>query len=152
MVSPRIVLAGASCLEKLGMNIPERLEFQCIPAWVLQKHRGLFPGKPLESCMRFDDETHAIFSEFPGEFIPLVHLQHDAKMRNRDRMTVYRITVRPGAIPGRAGRGEMADELMPVEIEIHPGVRTAPLRAIQQSRIEISRRCEIAYLDGQVEG
>ena len=33
---------GASCLKKLGINISERLEFQHIPAWVQQKHRGLF--------------------------------------------------------------------------------------------------------------
>jgi len=143
---------AASCLKELGINISERLEFQCIPAWVQQKHRGLFARKPLESCIRFDDKTHAIFLKFPGEFIPLVHLQHDAKMRNRDRMTVYWIVACPGTIPSLAGRGEMADELVPIEIEIHPGVRTAPLRAIQQSRVEITRCCEIAYLDGQVEG
>ena len=143
---------AASSLEQLGINVSERLEFQCISAWVKQKHRGLFTRKPLESCVGFYDERNAVFLEFSGEFIPLVHLQHDAKVRNRDRMTVDRIGVYASAISSLFGRGEMADQLMPIEIEIHPGVRTASLRASQQPCVEITRRRKFAYLDGQVEG
>jgi len=44
----------------------------------------------------------------------------------------------------------MADQLMPIEIEIHPGAGTASLRTAQQARVEITRRREIGYLDGEV--
>ena len=142
---------ATSALEQLGINVSERLEFQCIITWVHQYHRGLFAREPRESCIGFDDEAHIFSSERSGERIPLIHLQHDAKMRYRDCMPVNRITVCSGAIPIPARWSKMADQLMSIKIEIHPGAGTAPLRAAQQPRVEITRRRDIIYPDGQME-
>jgi hypothetical protein len=141
----------ASSLEQLGINVSERFEFQRIIAWIQQNHRGLFARKSQESCIGLDEETDVFPSEYPDEHIPLIHLEHDTKVRYRHGKPVNRITVSSGAIPNLARRSKMSDQLMSIKIEIHPGTGTASLRAAQQPRVEITRHRNIIYPDGQVE-
>jgi len=141
---------AASSPEQLGINDSERLEFQRIIAWVQQNHRGLFARESRESCIGFDYKSHLFFSERLDERIPLIHLQHDTKMRYRNRMPVNRIAVCAYAIPILARGSKMADQLMAIKIEIHPGVGTASFRAAEQAGIEITCRRDIGDLDGEV--
>jgi hypothetical protein len=44
----------------------------------------------------------------------------------------------------------MADELMSVQVEIHPGRRAASLRTAEQAAVELSRLGNVADLNGNV--
>jgi hypothetical protein len=47
-------------------------------------------------------------------------------------------------------RGEMGHDLMTIQIEIDPGVRTSALFAAEQAAIKLTRRCEVANGEGKV--
>jgi hypothetical protein len=74
-------------------------------------------------------------------------------MRHRHVMAVHRIMMRgrPASIRPRA-RMDMRDDLVPIEIEVDPFVRTAPLRTAEQIAVKGARGDKIMDRKGQVQG
>ncbi len=63
-------------------------------------------------------------------------------------MTVDRIVVGVGGLV----RGEMRDDLMPVEIEVDPGVTAATLGQTKDTAVKVACLGDITYGKGEMEG
>ena len=108
----------------------------------------MFAGLVLEAHVRFDHETGAGFAQLFGERVPRIHVQHRAEVPHRHVVAVH--VVRRGR--AKLFRRQVCDDLVAVEIEVHPGIAGAAFRATQQFAIE--RACCFQRMHGkrEVEG
>src|SRR6185437_6489026 len=109
--------------------VRERLELQRIAGRVEQEHRGLFAGLAPEAHVRFDHETGAGFAQPFGERVPRVHVEHHAEVAHRHVVAVDVVRRRCAQF----FRRDMRDDLVAIEVEIHPGVAGASFRATEQA-------------------
>jgi hypothetical protein len=117
-----------------------------------KKHRGLFTDLSLKARAGLDDELDTLALQTLRQFRPLLRKQHHAAVRYRHTVPIDEIEVTRQS-SGTAEIGiQMADELMAVEIEIHPMGIAAALRASQQIPVESTRLGDIPDLYGDVEG
>ncbi len=58
----------------------------------------------------------------------------------------------PGIDAAGLRRAEVADQLVPIEIEIDPTLCTAPLRTAEQATVEGARLGKIVHGDGKMKG
>ena len=136
--------------EELCLYVLEGFELQSVARRIEEKKRSLLAGGILKANMGLDHELHLMLFEPPSECIPLVHFQHYAAVRHRHAVAVYRVEVRiDPPFPSQLGI-EMANELMPVEIEIDPRGVASPLRTPYDLTVESSCLSEVSYLDRNV--
>jgi hypothetical protein len=144
-----MLVSGKLFGKKLGY-ILEGLKLQCIAGGVEEKHSGLFAWQSFEADIGFDDEADGVFPQAFFQEVPVVPFQHDAIVGNRDIVAVDGIGVQAffGFRPGF----KVDDELMAVEIEVHPGVGASAFFATKDIAIELSCFREIVDGDGDVKG
>ena len=66
----------------------KRLELDGVAGGVEEEHGGLFAGFAFEANVRFDDEVGAGGLQAIGEFMPLLHGEHDAEVTTGDVVAV----------------------------------------------------------------
>jgi EmrB/QacA subfamily drug resistance transporter len=147
-IRPRRLLGG----KELGANVAKRFELQRITRRIKQEERCLLTGLAREPHVGVNDELDIPPSKTIGERLPLAHLEHDATVRHRHAVSVDRAAKRCHAPFAAERRIQVADELMSVQIEIHPVRRTASLPATEDPAIEASRLLDVPYLHRDVEG
>src|ERR1700733_14594611 len=114
--------------EQLALDVAERLELECVASRVEEEHRGLLSHLPLEASVGLDHELDAEAREPFRQRAPLLHLQHHSAMGHRHAVSIHRVEMaREPPVLAQIGV-QMADELMPVEIEVHPIDIAAALR------------------------
>src|SRR5215469_5246764 len=133
-------------------GIGEGLEFERVAGRVEDEERRLLPGQALEARAGLDHPFHVLAPEPCGECGPLGEPEHHATVRHRDALAVDRVVVRADAPVRAECRVQMADELVAVEIEVHPVVRTASLGAAQHATVEGARLGDVAHLERDVKG
>jgi len=116
-----------SCRKQLAGNILEGLELERVAGRVHKKHRGLLTCLALEPRARLDHKLDPVSPQMLRQLSPLLRAQNNAAMRHGYALAIDGIEV-AGQFPGAAEIGiQMADELMAVEVEIHPIRRAAAL-------------------------
>src|SRR3990172_5675915 len=121
------------------VHVGEGLEFQRIAARVEKEHRRLLADLAPEADVRLDDELYTRPAQALGEFPPPIHTQDHAEVRHRHIVAVHRV------VRGDAGAvgGEMRDDLVTVQIEVHPGIARSTLAAAEHAAVERPRRGEV---------
>src|SRR5262245_52690334 len=87
-----------------------------------------------------------------GELLPILWLEHDSEMWHRYAVTVDRIEVGREPATRTEARIQMTDELVAIEIEIHPAAGAASLGAAKHPAIEAPGLVEVAHLNCHVKG
>ena len=105
-----------SLLREQATDVGEGLQLDGVAAWVSEEQGGLFAGLALEADVRRDDEVDAGRSQALGGQLPLIHRQDDSKVADGDAVAIHRA----GSTGAALGRGQMGDDLVTVEIEVHP--------------------------------
>lgn len=96
-------------------------------------------GNPESNFCRFNPRRQRV---------PVIHRQHDAKMRHRNVMAIDGIFDR-----NRLCRGiEMRDDLVPEQVEVDPLSGASPFGTAQYTAIKGARRRQIVNGKGQVKG
>ena len=131
-------------------DILERLELQRIAGWVEEEHGGLLAGLAAEANVRLDDELDTLREDALGEYFPVGHLENDSAVGDRYPVAVDGIVVRPECASWSKRWIEMADELMPVKVEVDPRGVAASLGTSQQLSIEATAFGDVADLNGNV--
>src|SRR6056297_3009084 len=130
---------------KNRLHISKPLQFHRITRGVTKEHGPLLARLTLEPHRGRDNEIDLRRAQPPGNALPLGQGQHHAEMRHRHHV----IADLAGGLGGK-GRAQMQRQLMPEEIEIHPGFGRAPLDAAQKPAIKAPRRVEIGHIDRQM--
>ena len=131
-------------------NILEGFELKCIAGGIEKEHGGLFARQSFEADIGLDDETDGAFFQSFFQLVPFVPFQYDAIVGDGDVVAVDRIGVEPFFF-FRAGF-QVDDELVAVEIEVHPGIGASAFFAAQHVAIEFSGLLQIIDGDGDVKG
>lgn len=128
-------------------HILERLEFEGIPAGVLNEQGRLFAGFPLETDVGLNDEVHVSLAQFVRQRMPNVPLQDGTEVPDRDVIAVHRI--------GRHAvcllRREMRRDLMAEEIEVDPTLALATDATAEQVDVEPASRFQVGNREGKME-
>ena len=126
------------------LNMFKRLELNRVARWVKEEHSGLLARFAFEADMRFDDEFGFGGGEARGEVVPLLHREHDAEVAAGDV-----VAVDLGGFGHRAFfRREVSDDLMTVEIKVHPVWAGAALFAAEEIQIELACCGEVVRWEG----
>ena len=139
---------ASSLLRKQRVHILKRLKFNRVAGRVEEEHGGLFAGFAFEADVWFDDELRAGGLQALGEFVPLLHAEHDAEVAAGDVVAVNVARFGHRAFVGR----EVRDDLVAVEIEVHPMRAGAAFFAAEEIKIERAAGVEIVGREGEVEG
>src|SRR4051812_32730664 len=127
--------------------VPKRLELERVARRIEEEHRRLLADFAFEAHVRLDDELRAGERQALREAFPLQHRQHHAEMPDRHGIAVHRARGHGTALIGR----EVRDDLVAVQVEVHPFVAAASLRTLEQVAIEAARLGEVAHGEGEVE-
>jgi hypothetical protein len=133
------------CVEHLGV-VSERFELQGVAGRVEEEHRALLALLALEADVGLDDELGACLAQPLGEFLERGDRQDQPEVRHRDVVAVDRVVYAQAAL-----RCEVRDELVAVQIPVHPGVRTAALLETQHVAVEATCGGQVVDRHGQVE-
>src|SRR4051812_34551969 len=136
---------GTSDREDLRI-VGESLELQCVSGWVEEEHRPLLAGLALEADVRFDHELDRRGAEPVGQLVELRDGQDQAEVRHGYVVAVDRVVDALGA-----GRGQVGDELVAVEVPVHPGVGAAALLETEYLAVETARGGQVVDGHGEVE-
>lgn len=120
-------------------KILERLELERIAAGIEKEHRRLLADLALEAHVRLNDEVDAGRDELLREGVPLRHGEYHAEMAHRHLIAVHRA----GLPVTRFIRCEVRDNLVPIEVEIDPGIGAAAFGAAEQAAVEGPRPAEV---------
>ncbi len=104
------------------------------------------PGSPLEPDVRLDDELDALRLQARGQRFPFGHRQHDAEMAHRHASPSTAF-----AGPRPSARRQVRDDLVAVEVEVHPVVRASALGAAEHFAVEPARQREVVHREREVE-
>ena len=116
MFAWRCAQRADALLSKQILTMLKRLELDGVARRVKEEHGGLFAGFAFEADVRFDDEFGVRGLKALGEFVPLLHGEHDAEVTAGDVVAVHL-----GCLRHRAFfRRKMRDDLVAVEIKVHP--------------------------------
>ena len=96
--------------------------------------------------MRLDDELDAGGTQLVGSGFPLGHGEHHAEVAHGHVVAVDGA----GLAVADFIRSEMGDDLVAVEVEIHPFRRTAAFRAAEDTAVERTRRGNIVHRKSKV--
>src|SRR5476649_53324 len=99
-------------------DIFKRLKFQSVLARIEQKHRGLLANLSLKANIGFYHKRRAMRGQARRQHFPVIPLEHHAKMRYRDVMSIDRIGM--GVLLAGGFRMFVDDQLMAEKIKIHP--------------------------------
>ena len=122
----------------------KRFELDGVTRRIEEEHGGLFARLAFEADVWLDDEFGARGLKALGEFVPLLHRQHDTEVAAGDV-----VTVDLGSLRHRAFfRRKMRDDLMTVEIKVHPVWAGAAFFAAEQVKIELASGGEIVSGEG----
>ena len=117
----------------------KRLELDGVAGGVEEEQGGLFAGFAFETDVWLDDEVGAGGLQTLGEFVPLLHGEHDAEMTAGNVVAVDLRRFGHRAFI----RCEVGDDLVAVEIKVHPVRAGAAFLAAEQVEIEAARRIEV---------
>ena len=131
--------------EYLGI-ISKCLELHRIPRGIEEEHRPLLAYFALETDIRLDHEVDLASFQAIGKFVELRYPQNHAKVRHRYVMPVNR--VRRRCIRALY---EMGDDLVTVEIPVHPCRIGATHRTSEQLSVKVPSRVEIIDWDSEME-
>jgi hypothetical protein len=143
----QLVTAGSRLLREQLRAVLERLELERVAGGVEQEHRPLFAGFAREPQVRLDHELRARRAEPLGHLMEALDGEHEPEMRHRHPVPVH-IAVADG--PG-AGR-PVGDELVAVEIPVHPVDVRAALGETEYAAVELAGARDVVDGNGQVEG
>lgn len=132
-------------------HVFEGLKFQRIARGIEKEHRSLFSNLVPEADVGFDAKINPPPGETCGERLPLIPFQYHAVMRQGHVATVNRIEWPSLAIQVHAGL-QVNDELMAIEVEVHPGCGGAALRESHHFPVKSPCEFEVVNRDGKVEG
>ena len=86
-----------------------------------------------------------------SQLFPLLHLQHHPIVRHRDAMAIHGVVVR-FEFPVLANiRIQVTDELVPEQIEIHPGLAATSFATTDDLGIKLSCLCDVPPPEWQCE-
>jgi hypothetical protein len=129
--------------EQLFLDVLESFDFDGIAAGIQEEHGALFAGLAFESHVRLDDERDLRTAQFLLEDIEVEEIEDRAEVWDGNAVTVG--DVRDGLIgAGGIFVGEVTDELMAEEIEVHPLTGAAPFVAAQYFAVELPGHVEVA--------
>jgi hypothetical protein len=63
----------------------------------------------------------------------------------------HQLVADPAGARGAEWLAQVQRQLVPLEIEVHPGVRAAPFAAAQHVAVEAARDVEVRHVEGEVE-
>lgn len=132
---------------KEPVAIPKALELEDVPTRVAHKECPLLPRLPRKANAGREDEGDASFRQAVCEIPPGGEREDDAAVGNGNRVAVHRVFMRGS----HRARTQVTDQLMPIEIEIDPGVCTSAFRASQERAVERPRRLEVGDRKGDME-
>jgi hypothetical protein len=97
--------------------------------------------------VRFDQKLHLPRAKTLCKGFPLGHGQHDTKVADWNGVPVHCT----GLVMTGLGGGEMGDDLVTIEVEVHPVTGGTPLRAAQQVSVEVTGFCQRGDREGEME-
>src|SRR5690606_20922642 len=112
-----------------------------------EEHRRLLARLAFEADVRLDDELGAGGGQAIGEGLPVLEREDDAEVRDGDVAAVDRIVRGGGGCVGC----EVGDDLVAVEIEVDPLVRTAPFAAANHPAPKFAGGGKVVDGKGEVE-
>ena len=83
-----------------------------------------------------------------GERAPFIHRQHEPEMRHRHVVAIDRV----GSVAADCIGSKVSDDLMTVEVEIHPVIGAPSLGTTEQIAIEPTRCAEVVDRERQMKG
>src|SRR5215469_5705611 len=138
--------------EQLAADVAEGLEFQGVAGRIENEERRLLTRGVGEARVRLNHPLDLMPLQPLGEPLPLVRLEHHSEMRDRYAVAVDRIEVRCEPALRTEALIQVANELVAIEIEIHPVARAPSFRAAEHPAIEAPRLVQVAHLYCHVKG
>src|SRR5512147_2388790 len=124
-----------------AIHVGERLEFERVAERVEEEHRRLLAWLAAEAHVGLDHETDAGGAEPLRERLPGREVDDDAEMPDR-----HVLAVDEARRVGHVLRSHLVrDDLVAVEVEVHPVLGAPALRAAQEAAVEAARLVEVGH-------
>ena len=135
--------------EELILNVLEGFDLDRVATGIQEEHRALLAGLAFESHVGLDDEGNLRVAQFFCKDVEVEKIENSAEVRYRHTVAVH--DIRDGVVcAARILVGEMTDQLVAEEVEIHPLAGAAPFVAAQHVSVEFPRLVEIPNSNRQV--